>query len=511
MKNKLYCLFCFIFISLCAKAQREADCILNGDCFQNEWGCDSPVALIILKFNEDSLEEIIEPVNINLSMSFAGATFADKNGNLLFACNGWRLVNNDGEILANKLWREDIPWPGDNYDTNRVLNTLGPLFLNDPGDSTKAYLLYGQYVIGDFSEAQILKADVLFTFAYLDIPTKTLISKNNIILTDTTAPGDMQACRHANGRDWWVIKPGIFEDEYFIGLLDPNGLQMEKRTTPTLPHRGQLETFSFFSHSGDKFIHQTGRLNKIVQEFDFDRCTGILSNLRVHDLSDSIQLGYVNSCNISADGSKFYIGKGSTPPLVVAGLLQYDLSTSTYTFINGNGGICPILAPNGKSILTVGYEYINGQDQYYYNEIMQPNALGAACNFVANKYTLQNIPANPMPPNFANFRLGPIDGSTCDTLGIDAVNIKETLKEPDIKVFPNPFTDELNITFKDQSFLQSHLSLYNSAGQLLLQRQLNKNIEVFTTELNALKPGMYFLLINDKNGSLLKKLKVVKE
>jgi len=67
-------------------------------------------------------------------------------------------------------------------------------------------------------------------------------------MNDTSASGDMQACRHANGRDWWLIKPGIYEDEYYVGLLSPTGIsEMQKITVPGIIHRGQFETYSYFS------------------------------------------------------------------------------------------------------------------------------------------------------------------------------------------------------------------------------------------------------------------------
>jgi hypothetical protein len=150
MKNKFLnvflraiCFFLFFSFSNITFAQRQSDNTINGMCDQSDFGCEPPIANMIIKFNEDSIESIIEPLNLNIAINYSRAAYSDKFGNLLFACNGWRLVDNTGSIITHKLWREDIPWPGDSPDSTMVLNTLGPLFLNDPGDSTKAFYFMG--------------------------------------------------------------------------------------------------------------------------------------------------------------------------------------------------------------------------------------------------------------------------------------------------------------------------------------------------------------------------------
>jgi hypothetical protein len=218
MKNSV--LLFLLLLCSAAIAQRQADSWAFGLCFPEYIfpGCTPPYGSSIMKFNEEGVESVIEPAGLNLSTSYSRASFSDKNtGDLLFASNGWRLVNRSGQVLAHKLWRNDMPHPQDSPDTTQVLNSLGPLFLNDPGDDTKAYLFYGQYRRTNFPGIGVAKLDVLFTYAYLDIPTQSLISKNNVVLTDTTAPGDMSACRHANGRDWWLFKSGKKENEVYVG------------------------------------------------------------------------------------------------------------------------------------------------------------------------------------------------------------------------------------------------------------------------------------------------------
>ena len=494
----------FIFFLLCfceIYAQRQADNIVNGDCFQNPdiGDCEPPNANSVFKFNDDGLEAIIEPLNLSLSTDYSRAAYSDAEGNFAFASNGWRLVNNSGDVLSHKLWFDWIPHPGDTPETTNVLNSLGPLFLNDPGNPDRAYLFYGQFRSGNFGP-EVIKADVVFTYAYLDVPNRSLISQNNIVMNDTSASGDMQACRHANGRDWWLIKPGIYEDEYYVGLLSPSGIsEMQKIIIPEIIHRGQFETYSYFSFDGLKFIHFTGKRYKYLHEYNFDRCTGTLSNPVVHDLTDSIAWGDHNACNISPDGSKFYYRSSGFPETGLSyGLYQYDLNTSNLTRLS-NFSPAPITTPNGKEILLETIIYSNDTFYVTLSRIQNPNLPGLDCGLILHSDTLQNIPTFISPSNFANFRLGPIDGSSCDTLGI---NSNESIEKPksSLSVYPNPAFDFINFRLINSAPQKPSLEIFNTQGSIIYKTQFSEIMHTVNLEKLGLSNGLYWVrVINGKD------------
>lgn len=505
MRSSILFIFAMCYASLFG--QRQADNLVNGFCFQDQVGCDPPYANSVFKFNDEGLEEIIEPLNLGLATNYSRAAYSDAEGNLAFASNGWRLVDHQGNVLSYRLYFDWIPWPADNFDTTNVLNSLGPLFLNDPGNPNRAYLFYGQFKAGNFGP-EILKADVIFTCAYLDVSNRALISQNNIVMYDTSASGDMQACRHANGRDWWLIKPGIYEDEYFVGLLSPTGIsEMQKINIPGIIHRGQFETYSYFSFDGLKFLHFTGKRYKYLHEYDFDRCTGTLSNPIVHDLTDSIPWGDHNACTVSPDGSKLYIRRSGSPenPIDIA-FLQYDLSSETWTRLVGPTA-SPQLTPNGKEILLSSR--INLSDTTYrtLSRIKQPNLPGAACDLVLHTDTMQNTITFISPSNFANFRLGPIDGSACDTLGINSI---EAFIKPkaDISVYPNPAKEVLNIRLLNTIPKRPNVYIFNSLGALIYQGQFENVIHTIKLNELNLSKGLYWIKIINGNDSFVKRFVV---
>ncbi len=506
--------FIFIFFAciLRLNAQREADCLAVGYCdYSLPQGCNIPYGSSIYKFNIDSLESINENAGLNLSTSYSRAAFSDNTtGDLLFASNGWRLVNSQGNILAHKLWRADIPWPNDNYDSTMVLNSLGPLFLNDPGDSTKAYLFYGQYKIMDLGTG-VRKYDVLFTYAYLDIPTQSLISKNNVLLDELTAPGDMQACRHANGRDWWVIKPGRYEDEYYIGILSPSGLLLEKITIPEATHREQGETFTYFNQEGNRLIHFTGKENKYLYGYDFDRCRGSLSNMEFHDLSDSLQPGDWTACTISPDGSKLYIRRSSVPgpSLEGGGTLQYDLETGAFQHFTEIGNVQ--LTPNYKNILMGSRIIVDAASDssiQTLSTIFNPNAPYPDFQFVENSDTVINITGFISPSNFANFRLGKLLGSPCDTIvsGVQVILPKGL----QFGVFPNPSNGVFSISLPKNQQLRWELS--NTLGQKVCSGAITAAEASYNIP-NVVTNGLYVLSLVNEYGEIVgvKKLIINKE
>jgi hypothetical protein len=334
-------------------AQRQSDVIWAGNSFFSI-PQEAPARNFLLVFNEDSLEYIDNETPIILTGLDSRAAYSDRHGNLKFASNGWRLVNSSGDILSYKLWRDDIPWSGGSPDTTMTRISKGPLFLEDPGDSNRVYLFYGASAENlPSSTLGLTRQDVLFSFVLLDVNSQSIISYHHNYLTDTTSLSDAVAVRHGNGRDWWILKPGIYTNEFYVALLDPSGLsEMEKITIPGLVPREQTTTVSHFTQDGNTFIHFTGLGPKWVQRYDFDRCTGTLSNPQETDLTGLFREQDPSNFTISPDGSKFYaVRLNYNDSNYLAGNYQYDFDTDILTQLNNNFSGLSFLTPNFKEVL----------------------------------------------------------------------------------------------------------------------------------------------------------------
>lgn len=390
------------------------------------------------------------------------------------------------------------------------------IMLNVKNDSIeKIYFLYSSILQSNIYE------DSLFAFAELSsdiVPVEqVVISKNNIILTteDSTMRGMPLACRHANGRDWWVLKLGKYHDEFYRGILDFNGIVMEKFNTSVshLRHYVGLGATAQFNLSGTKLylftwgnnVNPSENLNdrNLIYVYDFDRCSGELSNPEIHDITiNTIRFDFYLNC-LSLDGTKLYMSKSyeldSLGNIIgEGGIFQYDFITRTFQKINGPNNNYPILSPNGKWILvhnmtTPPEGELLGQPTF--DIIYNPNELGQNCNYQENQVILSSFGVG-FQPNLANFRLGPVDGSICDSLGLDApVNIAKSPEINNVKIYPNPSSGLVKLDFENVN--KRTIGFYNSLGQRI--RQFDTTDKTLEIDLKSwgLATGMYFVEIRD--------------
>ncbi|MBL0343558.1 MAG: hypothetical protein IPP71_23500 [Bacteroidetes bacterium] len=91
------------------------------------------------------------------------------------------------------------------------------------------------------------------------------------------------ACKHSNGRDWWVVVMRDHNPEMYTFLLTPTGIDtMFIQSTGFVANRYGNVSPLIFSQDGTKLIYCTpidqglggSNGNGTVLWFDFDRCTG---------------------------------------------------------------------------------------------------------------------------------------------------------------------------------------------------------------------------------------------
>ena len=492
-------LVCGLFLHNVVLGQREGDSFAIGYChYMFAHGCVEPYGSSIYKFNEEGIEEIIEPAGLNLNTDYSRAAFSDNTtGDLIFASNGWRLVNRSGEVISYKLWRDDLEAPNTANDTANPLYTQNPLFLPDPGDSTKAYLFYGQYQLDNLFGTGLRMLDVLFTYAYLDIPTQSLINKGNVLITDTTGIGGLAAVKHANGRDWWVVKPGRFQDEYYVGLLTPQGIQFEKQVLTDVEHLEQGRPCSYFSEAGDVFVNFTGSPFKIYR-FNFDRCEGSFSNVELHSVADSVWNGDWMAPALSADASKFYFRRSSFPfgSQGTGGLFQFDFETEEINRIIINGTFQ--LTPNFKQIIFGDRILINDTMYQTYGTIDNLDAPFSELIIHEHVDTVLNVANFLSPFAVVNFRLGKIEGSLCDTVISGTARISE--KQPEIHLYPNPVRDVLYVEFPDPNGKPYQVVIFDLMGRIMYSgKHSGEENQVPLLSPNIL-PGLYLLQARQIGG-----------
>ncbi len=265
------------------------------------------------------------------------------------------------------------------------------------------------------------------------------------------------ANRHANGRDWWVLLGDNFTNRFYRFLSTPDGLQgpwiqeIENPTIDTTYYGGWNE----FSPNGERLlIHD---IHSGTAIYDFDRCTGLLSNLRFIPAEPDIH-GYGYAAAFSPNSRLIYVVGDNLKKIEQFDLQVADM-TASRTVIATWDGYFDYFEPNGPYIKTFFGHFEHGPDGKLYNwaggsrfmhVIEFPDRKGTDCKLRQRAiklpyYSFANSSYYP------NYRLGPIDESSCDTLGID--NHPVALFRYDLEDTLNP----LQVTFTDvSSYLPTH-------------------------------------------------------
>ncbi|MEQ1746347.1 MAG: PKD domain-containing protein, partial [Saprospiraceae bacterium] len=241
------------------------------------------------------------------------------------------------------------------------------------------------------------------------------ISKNEAIVSDTIHYHGVHAVRHANGRDWWIVAAKKFSNRYYLILLTPDGIETKYQEIGAVDtgvvYGGQI----VFSPDGSKLARFDSQDD--LKVFDFDRCTGTLFNpvhVKIQNMADIERLA---GLAWSADSRYLYAAENRR-------LLQFDihaadLGSSMQVVATADPPVCFLSGSIGTMELGPdGMIYCrpyNGQKCLH--RMKHPERAGAACAFEQNYFQLE-YPFNGLP-HFPNFRLGPVDGSPCDTLGLN--------------------------------------------------------------------------------------------
>ncbi len=382
--------------------------------------------LSILSFKDETLHIASNEEKGSMFFDANNVSYSDKWGSFICSFNGKGVYNKEHVSMFN-----GDEWFDGDFSAGWFYPQSG-LMLPFPEDSSRAALINTQtnrYEIG----GQMIGVGENIYFSEIDQSGAeglgAVVVRKELLLSDTLDIGKLSACRHANGRDWWIIMPEFDSNRFYRYLLTPSGIRLEgiQEIGDVVPSGvGQ----AFFSPDGTKHI----RFNGISLEdgeyttiYDFNRCTGLLSDFRQFNYpAYGVGPGAVISKN-----SRYLYTMSSI------NLYQYDLWTedieSTRTLVaeyDGHLDFLPTtffqgqLAPDGKIYIASN----NGVTSLHV--IHNPDADCPDCRIEQHGIELPTFNAFSIP-NQPNYRLGPIDGSPCDTLGIDNIPLARWRYEQD--------------------------------------------------------------------------------
>lgn len=404
---------------------------------------------------------------ITIEFDAMNASLCNSEGELIAYSNGMEIINSfhqgvpgSDTISYGEFWEafniKNSPEPGQNRPSG-FTSHQGALLLPKPeADNVMVCIYFFHDIIDNETKiTKLLSAEVSFASS----PEGETLSKDVVVHAPASEVDEfnlprVQACRHANGRDWWVIALSKYDSLIYTYLLDPDGLSLvnsyeNPSPMPDIVTLGQM----YFSPQGDKFamgesiVNQNFEVFQKITLYDFDRCTGTFSFLDSETIESFSITGAVA---FSPSGEFIYVttydtiyqyryGADFVESQQVVGIWDGHYffypgdiqGTPTYIGAMAHG-------PDGKV-----YSVTGGSGRFLHT-VEYPDEEGPDCQFEQRKLMLST--SNHLSiPNFPHFRLGPLDGSSCDTLGIDNHPIAKFRYEQDTM-------DYLNVRFTDISY-----------------------------------------------------------
>lgn len=385
-------------------------------------GPDTTFGTTMLDFNHDPVKVVYIPEQtMNFNDLFAG--ISDSTGILLYT-NGMQIRNQNYEVVPGAdtigygpFWESYVTNSGELY--GYPLNQ-GSLFLKHEYSSDLISLFHttADYV----SDLEIL-FDISHVFhSIVDLDTFNnqgiALQKDSIIINDTLAwDGKLAACRHANGESWWIVIGKSRDNVYYRILFKQEGeivvdtFSVGDKVPSGVGQAGfALNGELYFRYESLSF-NDTGAY---VNIYDFDRCTGTLSNHRWWTVP------VYGICGAAASPNGRYLYVTTALELLQYDLLAEDIEASEMVVAEYDGYVEPGWfgtylgmmhpAPDGKIYMvpTTGSSRVM-------HVIDSPNIRGPGCNLLQHSIQLPTSNARTLP-NYPDFSLGALPEGYCDSL-----------------------------------------------------------------------------------------------
>ena len=434
------------------------------------------------------------------SMELVNTSYSDpKTGELLFYTNGCYVINKLHQIMKN----------GDSLNKGG-LSFVYMCFKGEGGNESQNHVILpfldGTNRLALFHDTHISSNNVdssYFNLSIIDMDKENglgmVVQKQKLVLAVQVQCDHITAVKNGNGRDWWILFRKRNDNVFYRFLFTPKGIEkiLTQAIGPKQPDAGGGGQ-TVFSPDGRKFVSYDPQNG--ISIFDFDRCTGLLSNqIIIPTNNKTLQEA---GCEISPNSRFLYT-------TTIDDIWQFDLKSEdiseSKTLIDSlptSSAFRCQTAPNGKIyICAVGGHKI-------LHVIHNPNEKGRACNFKRDDFKLLTYSYASIP-QFPRYRMSAWDGSPCDTLGINDPNQPIQLPDLKFKIYPNPVGEILYI--EAEGFTEPlTLYVYDVLGRVALKKILAPNYVVFQVDMENVLPGSYIWVLTD-GKTALKKGKLIRQ
>jgi len=448
---------------------------------------DTEGVALLLDFRETPRNiSIIKTVH-DFGMEGANTSMSDEEGNLLFYCNGCKVINAQGNLMPN----------GDSLNPGIINNFYCPyggspliqgvIALPSPEGESLFYVLnldYDYPYLGDSLFYGLAPQRLYYQKINMaqNVGLGAVVEKNQIAVMDTFARGNIQAVRHANGKDWWVIVPKSHSNCYFLIPITEEGIQPAQ-----LKCSGRVWTDDdagaqvVFSPDGKKYVRFNGWNGLNI--FDFDTSTGDLSNpLNILFPNDTI--GYISGVAVSSNSQYLYVCAQTKVYQFDLKAADIEASKVVVAVYDGYQNPYPTifylaaLAPDGKIYIS------NTSSTYNLHVINKPNCPGLACDLAQHGIVLPayNYATIPNMPHYRQSYYA------CDSTLVGAGEVVGQHRS--VSVYPNPTSEALLL--ETEAPVES-LLLFDARGREVYFPIPESSEGQIRIDVHSLLPGLYYL------------------
>ncbi|MBK7691246.1 MAG: T9SS type A sorting domain-containing protein [Bacteroidetes bacterium] len=431
------------------------------------------------------------------------AVISDSSGKMLFYTEGMHVWN-----------KNHVQMPNGSGLLGNYSSTQSSTIVPDPTDPNRYFYLFtvssGFCCNGNITDGlRYSKIDMCLEEELGDV----LPTEKNVKLVDTVTE-KIAVTQHANGIDYWIVTHKFYSNQFWALRLTATGI-----TDTVISAIGSLHTGAIsrtqgqlkFSNTGNKIIIGGSNGMDVLDVFDFDKTSGMLSNAKSIKKINNDHVS-VFGVEFSADDSKLYVNGLTSLGLMYASFVQYDLSAGGGNIDSINASVYVIykdtvglMAPCG---LQIGPDqkiyHVSINDQTKLSVVINPNAAGAACDYQDQAITLAagTKGSYTLPSFIAGFDYNNAL-TQCDIVEPNSLNDVE--ESVDFICSPNPFSEKLTIHISPSLQIKT-LRLINCVGVVVRNIPIGSD-KIITIQRDQLPAGMYFIsYIDSANMAHLQKV-----
>jgi hypothetical protein len=458
------------------------------------YGKDSNNPLVkftMMKFTSNGLSFETKPYKG--AFFYTSTAITNDSSEVILYSNGCSIYNKLGEIMKGG---DTINGPVNGYWLSYCnigySDLLGIYPIPNPSNEDQFYLIHNKL---DLNQTGIFELKYSLVDLKNDGGLGEVIEKDHVLLH-----GNLErsaAIRHGNGRDWWIIMPDNYAPIFNRFLLNDTGISgpFEQVENSKMTDSSAMNQVIRFTPDGSKLVRYHSRLGFWI--YDFDRCTGLVSN----PTSILFQYKPLNQYR----GWDFAISPNSRYLYIVLDdftkLVQYDMASSqvdmtgdTVAVYDGFYSYSQPTVFGSMSLSPDGKIYITPGGCPLMHVINNPDLPGAACNVVQRGIQLPTWNYFSMP-YFPNYRLYDLPASPCDTLGIDTPI--STIQQPDIPLlegllYPNPALEQASLYLPGWQGT-GRVTITDALGRVVLEQVVSRDRTTF--QVRNWPSGVYAVLV----------------